>query len=246
MMAGVAAHCGLIQDEVAGAVASNGAALIIADHNCRLGRGLGALSALSEQKCGHLSYARPDCRPELGLQLQPHITQRRPQLRTSLVIGTTAHCALAARSSSASSRMNLPKSCASHALALVVTCQSLTVPQRPYPSMSDAVWNMFNAHHVTVYLQLASAARGSWLQHLLVEGLGLVGQAAVGGAVLEAQLVGVAAQHPRQHRGHRQVHRHLAAHLPQEGFQLLSVAGLHWCSGRASNSSAMPVFAWGQ
>ncbi len=54
----------------------------------------------------------------------------------------------------------------------------------------------------------------SSLLYLLVEGLGLVGQAAVGCAVLKAQLVGVAAQHPRQHRRHREIHRHLAAHLP--------------------------------
>jgi hypothetical protein len=52
VVADVSSHRGLVQDEVAVAIASNGAALVVTDHDCRLGRWLGALSALSKMDAG--------------------------------------------------------------------------------------------------------------------------------------------------------------------------------------------------
>lgn len=63
-----------------------------------------------------------------------------------------------------------------------------------------------------IYEEPVKRTRGTW-RHLLVEGLGLVADAAVGSAVGATQRRGVPSKHPPQHRRHHHVHRKIAAHL---------------------------------
>jgi hypothetical protein len=78
--------------------------------------------------------------------------------------------------------------------------------------------------------------RGTW-RHLLMEGLGLVADAAVGSAVGATQRRGVPSKHPPQHRRHHHVHREIAAHLHTITDTCSLICHITTCYYQCSNES---------